>query len=552
MFKTTNYSNHLAKFFSLLIGRGYARQRGSSRIARYQLSIWASYFSLSMKQYSHISATIISYYEKTLNFILVYVMLKEVKQGKFLLNIRQILGVILFGLFGCCTNQALAEATVTQDSGALSGQVAAIEVTPAAKVTEEPFVPEPWGLYGQFTGLTQSHPAFNSPYQGPNSMDPGSKNEETTDVTVFAGVHFLGGEFWVNPELDQGFGLSNTLGMAGFPSGEAYKVGANNPYYRLPRIFYRNVINLGGEEQNIAPAANQLGRTQTADNIIITVGKFSVTDVFDGNAYAHDPRSDFFNWSVVESGAFDYAADAWGFTDGVSVEWTQSRWTLRGGYFALSKIPNTPEIDTTFEQHEWVGEFEERHQLWDHPGKVKFLSFVNQGYMGSYADAIQWGQQNNAAPDTSQVRRFNSRSGFAINIEQEMHSDLGIFARASMNDGSKEAFDFTEINQSVAAGLSLKGDHWGHHDDTVGLAAVVNALSSDARAYFVAKGMGILIGDSGLNYGLEKIVETYYSYSVPRIDHLMLTLNYQHVVNPAYNQDRGPINIFGLRVHKEF
>ena len=422
----------------------------------------------------------------------------------------------------------------------------------AAETAAIPGAPASWGIYGQATLVDQWHPAFTSPYQGANSLNPNAAHDETTDVTLFAGIHILGGEFWVNPELDQGFGFSNTLGMAGFASGEAYKVGANDPYYRLPRIFYRNVINLDGEEQTIMPTANQLGRTQTADNIILTIGKFSVTDVFDGNAYAHDPRSDFFNWSIVESGAFDYAADAWGFTDGVSAEWTQSRWTLRGGYFALSVIPNTTEIDTTFEQHEWVGEIEERHQLWDHPGKIKFLSFVNQGYMGSYANAVQLGSQTNSAPDTSLVRHFASRSGYAINIEQELLSDLGVFARLSKNDGSKEAFDFTEINQSVAAGLTLNGDRWGRHEDTFAVAGVVNGLSGDAIAYFKAGGMGILIGDGNLNYGMEQIMETYYTVALPDMGHLMLTLDYQHVVNPAYNQDRGPVNIFGVRVHKEF
>lgn len=416
----------------------------------------------------------------------------------------------------------------------------------------EPVSPDTWGIYGQFTGVEQFHPAFTSPYQSTNSLDPQTTGAETTDLTFYAGIRVWGGELWLNPEIDQGFGLSNTLGVAGFPSGEAYKVGANDPYFRLPRVFYRHVYNLGGEEQILTSSANQLARTQTADNIILTIGKFSATDVFDSNIYAHDPRSDFLNWSVIESGAYDYAADAWGFTEGASVEWTQSRWTLRGGFFALSTTPNSTTIDTTFEQHEWVVELEERHQFGGHPGKVKLLGFINQGNMGSYSDALRIAQQTNSIPDTDLVRRGNSRPGFAINLEQEVLSDLGIFTRASMNDGSKEAYDFTEINQSIAAGLSLHGNHWGRNKDTFGLAAVVNGLSSDAVAYFAAGGKGILIGDGHLNYGLEKIMETYYSYSVPAIDHLTLTLNYQYIVNPAYNQDRGVVNILGIRLHTEF
>ncbi len=64
--------------------------------------------------------------------------------------------------------------------------------------------------------------------------------------------------------------------------------------------------------------------------------------------------------------------------------------------------------------------------------------------------------------------------------------------------------------------------------------------------------MGILIGDGHLNYGSEKIIETYYSYSVHALDHLSLSLDYQYVINPAYNRERGPVSIFGVRVHAEF
>ncbi len=489
-----------------------------------------------------------------LNSLMGCVMLNRVGYCKTFIT-QQVLISLLCGLYCCFSHIAVAEPTEAQGTASSSSNYAAIELSPPVQVSPAtPPAPETWGVYGQFTGLSQYHPAFTAPYTGQNSLTPNSVSSETTDITLFAGIRVSkGGELWINPEIDQGFGLSNTLGVAGFPSGEAYKIGANDPYPRLPRLFYRQVLNLGGEEQTIAPAANQLGRTQTANNVILTIGKFSVTDVFDTNTYAHDPRSDFFNWSIVESGAFDYAADAWGFTKGASIEWTQSRWTLRGGFFALPPVPNTTILDQTFHQHEWIGELEERYQLWEHPGKVRLLGFVNQGNFGNYTDALQLQRQTGSpTPDTALVRRFSSRPGVAINLEQEVASDLGAFARASMNNGSKEADDFTEINRSFAAGLSLKGDKWERHDDTFGFAAVANGLSSDARAYFAAGGMGILIGDGHLNYGLEKIMETYYSYSVPRVDHLMLTLNYQYVINPAYNQDRGPVNIFGVRVHKEF
>ena len=416
-----------------------------------------------------------------------------------------------------------------------------------------------WSISGQATVLTQYYPSFSSPIEPFdyntskfNSLPSNGGDATTVDMTLFAGLRAWGGELWINTEIDQGFGVGNTFGIAGFPSGEAYKVGATDPYLRIPRLFYRKTINLGDELKIYSPSTNQMEGYISPDNIIVTVGKFSIVDVFDTNSYAHDPRSDFFNWSIVDSGAFDYAGDAWGFSQGGSFEWTHSNWTLRGGVFALSTVPSSVYIDTTFKQYEMVGELEERYSIRGHPGKMKLLGYVNKGRMGSYQDAIRQAQASGGTPDTTSVRSFQSQPGFAVNLEQEVSSSMGIFARASQNEGKYETFDFTDINQSVAAGVSLKGNNWGRHDDTFGLAVVANGLSDDARNYFAAGGMGILIGDGQLpHYGMEKIMETYYSYAVRAIDHLMLTLNYQYVTNPAYNQDRGPISIFGLRLHME-
>jgi len=201
---------------------------------------------------------------------------------------------------------------------------------------------DPWALHGQVTNVTQGHPHFHAPYSGDNSLRPDGRTEETTDATLYAGARlWRGAELWINPEIDQGFGLSNTLGVAGFPSGEAYKVGQNTPYLRLPRFFLRHVIALGGASEKVEGVANQLAGSRPANNVTLTLGKFSAVDVFDLNAYAHDPRADFFNWSIVESGAFDYAADPWGYTYGMAAEWNQDRWTVRGGLFQLSPAPNS-------------------------------------------------------------------------------------------------------------------------------------------------------------------------------------------------------------------
>jgi high affinity Mn2+ porin len=412
--------------------------------------------------------------------------------------------------------------------------------------------PEVWSLHGQTTLMDQYHPAFASPIRGKNSLDPGSRGDETFDATLFAGAALWdGGAVYIDPEIDQGFGLSDTIGVAGFPSGEAYKIGDATPYFRLQRLFFRQSFDLGGDAKPVAPAANQLGASQSEDNFVITAGKFAVTDVFDTNAYAHDPKNDFMNWSLIDSGAFDYAADSWGYSYGVSGEWTQDWWTWRLGLFDLSRDPNEPALVRGFGQYELVTEGEERHTLWGQDGKLKLLVYVNRARMSSYNDAVALGLLTHTAPFTSLVRKPASKPGMALNLEQTISGDLGAFVRASLDDGSKEAYEFSEINDSLAVGLSLKGARWGRPDDTIGLAGVVNAMSRDAQRYFALGGLGILIGDGGLpRYHSEDILESY--YSAPLTDWLTAGGDYQFIANPAYDAVRGPVSVFSVRLHAQF
>lgn len=423
--------------------------------------------------------------------------------------------------------------------------VVAEELAPASDEN----APERFSVHAQFTNVTQLHQRFASPLRGPNSMDPAPRANETIDATLYAGLRLWDGlEFYANPEIDQGFGLSNTLGAAGFPSGEAYKVGAADPYIRLHRAFSRFTLGLGGEREKIDPGPNQLGGARDAENLIVTIGKFSVTDIFDANAYAHDPRSDFMNWSIIDAGAYDYAADAWGYTYGGAAEWTRSWWTLRAGVFDLSREPNSRRLTRGFEQFELVVEAEERHRIFDRSGKLKLLLFANRGRMADYTDAVRLAQQTASTPDVSLVRRYNTRLGVALNLEQKITPDVGAFARASLNDSHKEAYEFTEINRSISAGLSVSGNPWHRPNDTIGLAGVINDISKDARNYLAAGGLGILIGDGQLpRAGFEKIVEAYYNLSV--IEGINFTLDYQHIDNPGYDAARGPVSVFGARVH---
>ncbi len=408
---------------------------------------------------------------------------------------------------------------------------------------------EIWSVHGQATFVTQYHPAFSSAFRGRNSLDPGSRGMETFSATGSLGVRLWeGGEAYADPEIDQGFGLSDTVGVAAFPSGEAYKVGSVEPYFRLQRLFFRQTFDLGGEEKSVASGMNQLGTKHTEDTLTITLGKFSVVDIFDNNAYAHDPANDFMNWAIIDTGTFDYAADAWGFTYGGAAEWTQSWWTLRLGLFDLSRVPNTTQLVRGFGQYEITGEAEERHTLFGRDGKVRLLGFVNRGEMGDYNDAVALALASHSIPDTAFVRRGADRPGVSFSIEQAVTDDLGAFARLGLNDGSKEAFEFTEINRSVVVGVSLQGARWQRPDDTVGFALVHDDISRAAENYLAHGGLGILIGDGALIHsGSEQVVETYYKATLS--DWFSATADYQLVVNPAYNRDRGPVSIFGIRLH---
>ena len=422
----------------------------------------------------------------------------------------------------------------------------------ASPEAKGPIEVQRWAFHAQTTLTEQFHPAFASPYRGPQSLDPGARGDETWDLTAYAGVRLWRGlELWANPEIDQGFGLSNTTGIAGFPSGEAYKVGAAGPYSRLQRLFVRQVVNLGGERQKVDPDLNQLGGAQTADHIVITLGKFSVVDVFDTNAYAHDPRHDFLNWALIDTGTFDYAADSWGYTPGLSVELYEGNWVFRQGLFDLSLQPNSTRYDPKFDQFQIVEEIERDYSLFGKAGKVRLTGWLSRGRMGSFADAIRLAQATGGPADIAAVRRYQSREGIGLDLEQPVSDDLGLFLRAGWADGFKEPFEFTDIDRTIAAGLSLEGARWRRPDDTLGFGFAVNGVSKIHQEFLDDGGLGIVIGDGRLpHYGPESIIETY--YSVPVVNHVWFTFDYQFIADPAYNPDRGPVNVFGARLHAQF
>jgi high affinity Mn2+ porin len=409
-----------------------------------------------------------------------------------------------------------------------------------------------WNVHAQTTFIAQGYPSFRSPYAGTDSLPGSGQLQQTWTTTAFLGVRLWeGGEFYFNPELAQGFGLNGTLGLAGFPNGEAQKAGAPFPKIRPQRYYFKQTIGLGGEQEEVADAANQLPGKRDVDRITVIAGRFAVGDFFDGNAYAKDPRADFMNWAMWSSAAYDFPADLPGYTRGAVVELNRKDWAVRAGLF---QVPNAPNSDVlVYNTGGAVVEFEGRYSVFEQPGKLRLGIFGNRGNTGNYRQALAI-EDANPALDINDVmasiRRDNLKYGFYANVEQQLAKDVGLFARASWNDGQTEILSFTDIDRSVSGGLSVKGSYWGRPTDTFGIGGAVNGLSAAHRDFLAAGGLGLLIGDGQLNYGNERILETYYAYAIDKS--FTFTADYQFITNPAYNVDRGPVHVFSGRLHGEF
>jgi high affinity Mn2+ porin len=443
-------------------------------------------------------------------------------------------------------------------AGALTGAIVLIAASP---VPQPSATPQPISIHVQATQTQQYHGGFAAAYTGPQSLSNLPDEAKTFDATLYLGVRLGGiGEAYIDPEIDQGFGLgqpgvlsggyAGTVGVAGFVSGEAYKLGSVTPYGRIQRAFFRKTVNISGPLTAVDPDENQLGGSVSAEHLTLTAGKFAVTDIFDDNVYAHDPKNDFLNWSIIDMGAFDYAADAWGYTYGLAAELAGRQSTFRTGLFQLSVVPNQIAIDPQpLHQFSSISELEERTSLFGgHPGAVKVLVYFNDGYLGSYSDAIELGESTGSIPSTALVRNAKHiEAGAGVNVAQEVAPHIGVFARASAVNGTYEADDFSDIDRSISGGISVDGGAFGRPNDTFGLAVAENGLSLPAQQYFAAGGLGILIGDGALSYAPERILETYYKIGLVR--GVALSADYQRIEDPAYNAARGPVSVFGLRLH---
>jgi high affinity Mn2+ porin len=442
------------------------------------------------------------------------------------------------------TLSAQAPASETPSTAAQAPAATQAATTPAPEAASS------WTLHEQATWIDQGHPSFNSPYEGPNSLTGQSQSERTFSFSVFLGYRIWAGtEIYYEPEFFQGHGLSNTLGMAGFPNGEAVKAAFPNLHYNTSKLFIRQTFGLGGETEKVEDDQNQVASVYDVNRVTLTVGKFAASDFFDGNTYSHDTRSQFLNWALWESAAWDYPADVVGYTAGFVAEWNTKNWTLHYGIFMEPTESNGSVLDThLLDAHGQILQFDRRYTWGDLSGAVRPFVFWNQARMGNYDDALANPDITNAL---TQSRAYRSKAGFGMSWDQQLATDLGAFVRLSWDDGRTESFAFTEVDRSIAAGLSLNGGRWGRKDDVLGVAGVINGIVSSHQAYLAAGGReGLILGDGALDYGPEEILEAYYSFQAAKW--LSISPDFQYAVHPGYNRDRGPVPFYALRAHIQF
>jgi high affinity Mn2+ porin len=418
------------------------------------------------------------------------------------------------------------------------------------KEDEEP--KDTWySVHGQGTIVSQGNWKFHSPYLGPNSFLPILNYRTSETATLFLGARLCEGcEIYFNPEVSGGRGLSDVLGLAGFPNGEITRVSGTmpqpTPYFA--RLYLQETFGLGGEQEKVEDGPNQIAGMRDISRVTVRIGKMAATDSFDDNTYSHDPRTQFLNWAIMYNGAWDYPANTRGYNYGATVELNQKSWALRYGVWGEPTRANQTEIDPHFlKANGHILELEERYSSDDHPGKLRLWAYLNNAHMGDYRVALREMPVN---PDITQTRAYRVKYGFGLSAEQEITKDLGVFARLGWNDGHTETWAFTEIDGTVAVGMLLKGTCWHRKQDQVGLACVVNDISTGHRAYLAAGGLGFIVGDGRLSYGIEDILEAYYNWELRK--GINVTFDFQGVNDPAYNRDRGPVAIAGVRVHFEY
>jgi len=409
-----------------------------------------------------------------------------------------------------------------------------------------------WTYHFQLTGIIQGRPSINAPYSGQNSLQTGSEKAFSVTSTLFAGRKlWKGASLYFNPEMAGGRGISSTLGIAGFPNGETFRIGDAEPVVYIARIFFRQYISLDkGHLISLADDMNQVNEKVSVSRICFTLGKFGIADFFDDNNVSHDPRNDFMNWGLMNNGAYDYAANTRGYTYGFVAEYIKPRWTLRFGTALMPTYANGPKLDFHyFKTNSETIELEKRYTLHQHKGTVRLLGYYNVSKAPRYEDVIAAKMNGtDTSLDVIIGKEYGGKKiGFGINAEQELCDAVSAFLRLGWNDGKTATWAFAEIDNSVSAGIRIYGKEWKRVEDNIGVAILSNGISSGHRNFLNAGGYGFMIGDGKLpNYSREDIAEIFYQSKI--FSNLWATIDYQFAGHPAYNRDRGPVHVFAARI----
>lgn len=417
---------------------------------------------------------------------------------------------------------------------------------------------EKWSLHFQFTDIVQGHPAFRAAYSGTNSLHDTAESAMSVTSTLFLGRKLWKyGSIFLDEEIAGGKGMSYALGLAGAANGETFRVGNPAPALYTARFFFEQHIAIGtSKTEHRFADKNQMAGNVPESRITITVGKFSLADFFDDNAYAHDPRSEFMNWALMDNGAWDYPANTRGYTWGATVEYIKPKYIIRLSSTLVPKIANSEVFDLNIRKANGnTAEFERILLINNHPGNIRFLGYANFSRAPTYNSAISGMQAGDSILEhviQSQIAGLKYggvKYGFGMSFNQELADNIGMFSRLGWNDGNTATWAFTEIDRTASAGLRVNGSIINRPFD-VGVAGIVNGISAPHRNYLNAGGYGFILGDGKLNYGLEHIVEVFFKEML--LQGIWVTLDYQFVANPGYNRDRGPVNIFAIRTHVEF
>jgi high affinity Mn2+ porin len=404
-----------------------------------------------------------------------------------------------------------------------------------------------FSIHAQTTIITQFKPAFKAKYTGQNSLVPESENRYSITATLFLGARlWKGATVFINPEIGAGAGLSGSLGVGASANGETYRISNPSPEFELARLYFQQIFPLNNETRYRENEINSLGGKIPAYYFSFTVGKVCVADFFDLNKYSHDPRTQFMSWALMSNGAWDFPANTKGYTPSLILEYVTPGNKLRYGFSLVPTIRNGMTMNWNLsEAGSHTLEYTRNYMIAGRDGALRFVCYFNTANMGNYNKSLKL---NPLAPDLlTTEEKGHTKYGFGINAEQAISQDMGVFFRASWNDGNNETWIFTEIDHSASIGLSTNGSRWRRENDNAGLAFVTSGLSVSHRNYLRAGGMGFELGDGNLNYGLESLAEFYYSFAL--LKSLYISGTYQFIRNPGYNKDRGPVNVFSIRVH---